>query len=234
MPRDRLAVIDRFPKVRPPLPEKQAARHLEHYTANRTGSYGLLARCVLKMEEWMHRAVARENNCGAVLEVGAGTLNHVQFETDATSYDVVEPFHDLCLCNPSVIPKVRHFYMKLSEIPFQHKYDRVVSVATLEHLTNLPAEISLIKKVMKPSGRFKAGFPTEGGCLWGMAWRLTTAPSYWLRTGMNYSNVMKHEHVNTSDEIISICEHFFKNVKIRYSFGGVKHASFYTFIECWD
>jgi hypothetical protein len=41
-----------------------------------------------------------------------------------------------------------------------------------------------------------------------MAWRYGTGPVFRLRTGLDYAVMMRHEHVNTADEIES-CMHYF-------------------------
>jgi hypothetical protein len=52
-----------------------------------TGTY----RITQSLEAWMHRRVAADSKPGqTVLELGAGTLNHLRFESPDETYDVVD------------------------------------------------------------------------------------------------------------------------------------------------
>ena len=53
---------------------------------------------------------------------------------------------------------------------------------------------------LEADGVFQAGIPSEGGFLWGIAWRLSTGISYYLRTGLGYGVVMRHEHIDSAFE----------------------------------
>src|SRR5205807_2443582 len=88
-------------------------------------------------ESWMHRTVANGTPGSRILELGAGTLNHLKFEPPADVYDVVEPFRALWDDSP-YRTRVTTFYKDLGEIPDDHLYDRILSIAVLEHLTDLP------------------------------------------------------------------------------------------------
>ena len=42
--------------------------------------------------------------------------------------------------------------------------------------------------------------------------------SFKLRTGQNFKDVQKHEHLNTFDEIITLINFFYEKVEIKYSY----------------
>src|SRR5204863_2302140 len=91
-------VLSRFPKQRPPLPEAYQKIYVEHYKRNREGA-SAASSLSQKMESWMHRKVAgdvvgSDREC-RTLEVGAGNLNHLQYEPARGRYDVVESLVDL-------------------------------------------------------------------------------------------------------------------------------------------
>ena len=78
---------------------------------------------------------------------------------------------------------------------------------------------------------FQAGIPSEGGLLWGLGWRFSTGISYFLRTGLDYGVVMRHEHLNTAAEITAIVGHLFDDVRLkRFPLPG-HHLSLFTYIE---
>lgn len=221
-------MLDKFPKTRPPLTAAHQKVFESEYKLNRDGNAPVEG-IAQKLEAWMHKQVAAHAS-DTVLEVGAGTLNHLPFEQKDTQYDVVEPFVSLMEGNPNN-HRVNDYYRHLSDIPATKAYDRILSIAVLEHMTDLPKEIAQCGLLLKENGLFQAGIPSEGGFLWGMAWRCTTGLAYRLRNKLSYKTVMRHEHVNTSPEIISVLRYFFKDVTIKRFPTPWHHLSFYAYIE---
>lgn len=164
------------------------------------------------------------------LELGAGTLNHLRFERALGAYDVVEPFAALWRDSPEA-GKVRRFYAAQDEIPRQPAYARIVSVAVLEHMIDLPRELALSGLLLQPDGVFQAGIPSEGGFLWWLGWRATTGITYGLRNRLDYGVVMRHEHVNRAREIEALVCHVFRDVRrVRFPTPFLQ-GSLYTYLE---
>jgi hypothetical protein len=181
----------------------------------------------MKLEGWMHRQVAEGVTGGSLLEIGAGNLNHVAYHPNVRNYDVVEPFRELWEDSPHRA-RVRRMYSDLEEVPETDRYDCIVSIAVLEHLTMLPFIIARSGLLLDEDGSFRAGFPSEGGLAWGLAWRLTTGLEYRLQRGLDYGALMRHEHVNTAREILALLDHFYERVEVSrfpLPFAGL---SFYT------
>ena len=44
--------------------------------------------------------------------------------------------------------------------------------------------------------------------------------SFKLRTGQNFKDVQKHEHINNYNEILSLINFFYRDVKVRFSYPG--------------
>jgi len=221
-----------YPRRRPPLPAAQSASYVEHYRANRSGDRGL-SRIAMKLESWMHRRVAEGAGEGSILEIGAGNLNHVPYHPNARAYDAVEPFRQLWEESPHRA-RVRRIYASLSEVAETGSYDAIVSIAVLEHLTGLPGMLARAGLLLAEGGTFRAGFPSEGGMLWGLAWRSTTGVEYFLRRGLAYSAIMRHEHVNTAKEIIALLGYFYRRLEVSRFPLPFAHLSFYTAAIAWD
>ena len=215
-----------YPRSRPELPLAQAESYLEHYRSNRAGKRGL-SRIVANLEAWMHRRVAHGAAGGSVLEIGAGSLNHVPYHADTAVYDAVEPFRELWEDSP-YRERVRHIYADPAEVPSTHRYDFIISVAVLEHLTALPFVLARTGLLINSDGSFRAGFPSEGGMLRGLAWRLTTGVEYRIKRGLDYAAIMRHEHVNTAGEILALIEYFYEDREVRRFPLPFTHLSFYT------
>lgn len=223
-----------FPKTRSPLPKEFEDIHLVHYESNRKG-HTIAASLAQKMESWLHKQVAKDitnhrNLRKATLELGAGTLNQLKYEPDVQSYDIVEPFTDLYKNSP-ILARVRNIYSDISEVPTSSRYDRITSIAVLEHICNLPEVIAQSGLLLAENGTFRASIPSEGTLLWTLGWRLTTGLEFKLKYGLDYGLLMKHEHINTAKEIEEVLDYFFEQVKCRV-LGLSKSISLYRFYEC--
>jgi len=223
----------RYPKQRPPLPPAYAALYTRHYQDNRAGK-GVAGSLAMRLEGWMHRTVAsRALALGqhTLLEVGAGTLNHVPYEKAVSGYDIVEPFTVLYEGSP-LRTRLRRVFSDLGELSAEAaSYDRILSIAVLEHVTDLPQVIGDCRRLLRPGGLFQAAIPSEGALAWYLAWRFGTGIPFRLRHGLDYRVVMQHEHLNTAREIESAIASAFR-VTLRRRFPPLGfHGSFYTYIE---
>ena len=229
-------LISTYPRPRPPLPAGQAAIYEAEYKRNRSGGDAASA-MAQRLEGWMHRQIAAGGGRqGMVLELGAGTLNHLPYEppeATAAGYDAIEPQEHLWADSPH-LGRVRHMWRDLAEVPEGNRYSRIISVAVLEHLPDLPRTLARLGLLLSEGGRMQHGIPSEGGLLWGLAWRGSTGLSYRLRTGYSYRNLMRHEHLSTCREITALMGHLFERLEIRrFPLGGL-HTSFYTCICARD
>jgi hypothetical protein len=211
-------------------PARGLPAHLrKEYLLNRGG--GTLAnRLALRAESWMHRMIAQRALPGAVLEIGGGTLNHLPYEPEVADYDVVEPFEAL-YSESANRPRVRRIFPNIEEVPKESRYDRIVSIAALEHLEDLPKIIARSALLLSEGGIAQHSIPSEGGMLWGVSWRLTTGLAYRLRNGLSYGVAMRHEHINDAPEIIAVLAWFFERVEIRRYPVPFHHVSLYTYVE---
>jgi SAM-dependent methyltransferase len=223
-------ILASYPRARPPLPDAIKAIYEKEYLLNRSGR-GLLYRTLVELEAWEHRQIASERRPGPRLELGAGTLNHLVHENDGSSpYDVVEPNEFFYRDSPNK-SAIRTYYDDISE-PIQEglSYGRIYSVGVLEHLDDLPVVLAQSGTLLNEHGLFQCGLPSEGGFLWGIGWRLTTAIAFRWRTGQKYKHFMRHEHINESPEMVTLIRHFFADVRIVYFPLPFLNGSFYTFV----
>jgi hypothetical protein len=221
-------LLETYPRQRPPLSPDHERVYAEQYRLNREGARPI-ENLAQRLERWMHKQVA-ETRGEPILELGAGTLNHRKYEGEAVVYDVVEPFRELYLGRPET-ENVRAFYDAVEDIPTNTRYRRIVSVAVLEHMENLPRDVAVAALRLEADGVFQAGIPSEGGFLWGIAWRLSTGISYYLRTGLDYGVVMRHEHINSAFEILAVVRYLFRDVGVRRFPLPWHHCSFYAYLD---
>lgn len=227
-------MFEQFPKTRPPLPKRIEEIYSDLYKSNRTGETSA-ASLAQKLESWMHRKAASDvaghaSASKATLEIGAGTLNQLPYEPAGAPYDIIEPFRSLYRDSP-LLGRVRNIYADISDIPETSRYDRIISIATFEHVLDLPALVARAGLLLTPDGALRAAIPSEGTFLWTLGWKLTTGLEFRFRHGLDYGLLMKHEHVNTAREIEEVLRYFFESVECS-CFGLARSISLYQFFIC--
>jgi Methyltransferase domain len=223
------ALLLTYPRSRPPLPPAYEQIYRREYLLNRKGGTRA-TRLAARAEAWMHTTIASRSLPGTVLEIGAGTLNHLPFEPNAARYDVVEPFDAFYRDSPS-LARIGTLFRQIEHVPERNRYDRIVSVAVLEHLQDLPFVVARSSLLLAENGVAQHAIPSEGGALWGLGWRLTTGLAYRIRNGLSYAVAMRHEHINDASEIIEVLRWFYPSVIVRRFPLPFHHASLYTYIE---
>lgn len=226
-----LNLIQSYPRMRNPLPPEYAAIYDKHYKENRSGGTKVTT-VSNKLEEWMHRRVAKSARQKGLttLEIGAGTLNQLQYEPIDSVYDIVEPYTDL-FSNSPYLSRVRNIYEDISQISDNKLYDRITSVACFEHIDNLPEVIEATQKLLKSSGILSIAIPNEGRFLWKFAYTNTTGREFKKRYHLDYEVIMRYEHINTADEIEMLLRYYYRDVKCSV-FGIGKTFSFYRHYVC--
>lgn len=186
------------------------------------------------MESWLHKQVAKDvlesREEKLTLEIGAGTLNQLRYEPEVGRYDIVEPFKELYERSAD-IKRIRNIYNDITEIPGHYRYDRITSVATFEHICNLPEVIAYCGLLLADDGSLRVSIPSEGTLLWTLGWKLTTGLEFRIKYGLDYGMLMRHEHVNTAAEIEKLLRYFFDKVECRV-FGLTTSLSLYQFYSC--
>ena len=220
-------VFENFPKTRTPLPPEYARLYESQYKSNRSGSTTATS-AAKRMESWLHKKVAKDSGRHlATLEIGAGTLNQLQYEPLGEAYDIIEPFTALYE-NEAHKPLLRNIYTLIEDVPLTNRYDRITSCAAFEHIPNLPYVVSKTGLLLKEGGCLRTAVPSEGGMMWKLGYTLTTGVEFKRQYKLDYSVLMKHEHINNVDEIHEIISYFYKDVSVS-RFGIGKHFSFYSF-----
>ena len=221
-------ILSRYPKERPSLSVEQRELYKHEYLMNREGK-DFMSSLSQKIESWMHVKVNNYLDGNKFLELGAGSLNHFKYfdRSNVQQYDVVEPFNFLYESS-KYKNSVNNYYNDISSC--NEKYDRIFSIATLEHIENLPKALSKSCEILNDDGVMINAIPCEGGALWGLAWRISTGLSYKLRTGLSYKKIMLHEHLNEYEEIVSLINYFFDEVEVIFFPIYGKHFSLYACI----
>lgn len=225
-------LLSTYPRIRKELPEEYKKIYHQHYKENREG-VTKVSHFSQKLERWLHKKVANSSYKGAkTLEIGAGTLNQLDFEASFLRegvYDIVEPYKSLYE-NSSNLNYVRNIYSDIAQIQ-NMQYDRITAIASFEHIENLPEVVQICTKLLNKNGKLCVSIPNEGRFLWHFAYTMTTGKEFKRRFGLDYEVLMRYEHINTADEIERILKYYFKNVKMSL-LGIGKTFSFYRYYEC--
>jgi len=162
-------------------------------------------------------------NChqgGRVLEIGAGLGEHIAYENlTNTEYHALEILPHMIAVIKERFPDVHVSIGDCQKkINFPDNYfDRVLAIHVLEHLPDLPAAITEIQRVLKPSGEFCVVIPCEGGLAYSLARRISAKRIFEKRYSVSYDWCIRSEHVNMSDEILEELKRSFE-IKTRSFF----------------
>lgn len=227
-----ISILEKFPKKRNALPQAYQLIYKDHYFINRKGR-SLAASLSMKMEKWLHKKVAQDlkgnSNDIKTLEIGAGYLNQLAYEPNIISYDIVEPSEDF-YSKSSYLRRVRKIFKDISEV--NESYSRITSIATFEHISNLPEVIAKAALLLEKNGTIRIGIPNEGTLLWKMGTKLASL-DFKKRYKLDYKVLMDFEHINTAKEIECILKYFFRKNSVKV-FGICRSLAFYRFIVCSD
>jgi SAM-dependent methyltransferase len=166
------------------------------------------------IERFNHGSVSRlpVKNGSTTLEIGAGMGAHSKFE-DLTrqQYYCLEYRRAFCDELLKVFPadRVRHGDIEQRQPWPDGFFDRIVAIHVLEHLRNLPLAVAEIRRLLKADGCFDAVLPCEGGVVYTVARKMSAERLFRKRFGMDYTPIIRNEHVSTFKEIVEELERVF-------------------------
>jgi SAM-dependent methyltransferase len=207
-----------WPKVLPPLtPEQQVVsddfyRHWHEVIPTKYRA----------IEEFNHSYPTRmlpDKPMPRTLEIGAGTGGHIAHE-DLTnqSYHCVELRPHLAESIMARFPQVHAVVGDCQRnIAFEDNYfDRVLATHVLEHLTDLPAALDQIERVLAPGGLLSVVMPCDPGLAYGFARKISSERIFRKRYGMSYDWFIHREHINSTTEIMTLLQQRFTPVDSVY------------------
>jgi Methyltransferase domain len=223
-------ILSKFPKIRIDLPADYQKIYAQHYLINREGKSKTTS-LSKKLEHWLHKQVAKDvknkSSEYSTLEIGAGTLNQLDFEKSNDHYDIIEPFKEL-FEESSKLKQVRTVYNDIADVK-ELKYDRISSVAVFEHIMDLPYVVAKAALLLNDGGCLRTAIPNEGTIMWALGTKVT-GREFKKRYGLDYKVLMTYEHVNTADDIEKVLDYFFERTE-RSVYGISKGLAFYRFYE---
>jgi len=156
---------------------------------------------------------------GRVLEVGAGTGEHLAFVRHSfdeyTLTDLDPKTLEVAKKKLAFIAnrKAAFEVQEGSELAYpDNTFDRLVATHVLEHIYQPHLALNEWSRVLKNRGVLSILIPTDPG----MAWRLGRhfgPRKNAIKQGIAYDYVMAREHVNSCNNLIAILRHYFPQSK---------------------
>ena len=218
--RDGGAAFRRFawPKVLPPLtPEQQRVSDdfFRHW-------HEVLPKKYRAIEEFNHSYPKRmlpDVPHIRTLEIGAGTGGHIAHEDlSKQDYYCIELRQHLADFIMQRFPQVHAVVGDCQrDIPFESNFfNRIIVTHVLEHLTDLPAALDAIQRVLAPGGLLSVVLPCDPGLAYGFARKISSERIFRKRYGMSYDWFIQREHINSPEEILTMLRQRFRQLHLTY------------------
>jgi SAM-dependent methyltransferase len=207
-----------WPKVLPPLsPEQQRIsddffRHWHEVLPNKY-------RAIEQFNHSYPRRMLPDVADIRTLEIGAGTGGHIAHEDlSGQTYHCIELRQHLADLIMQRFPQVHAVVGDCQRnIPFENNFfNRVIVTHVLEHLTDLPAALDEIQRVMAPGGLLSVVLPCDPGLAYGFARKISSERLFRKRYGMSYDWFIHREHINSPEEILTLLRQRFRRLHMTY------------------
>ena len=185
---------------------------------------------------WVEKQYSSNQHFSKVLEVGAGTGEHLDYVKHTyDEYIITDIFDDLlerAKKRHADKEKVQFEVQNATELPYSdNTFDRLISIYNLEHIPNPHQALREWRRVTKPGGNISIAIPTEGGIAWNLGRHLTTR-RYFRKKGLNLDYIIAREHINTCYRIRAFLNYYFKNKKEKWFPSGIPTAHFNLIYCC--
>lgn len=170
-----------------------------------------------------HKLVEKEYGQGTqfkkVLEIGAGTGEHVKF--------VLHDYDEYTLSDMDEktleVAKAKLLTTQRGSLKFERQegstlnyaddsFDRLIATHVLEHIYQPHLALKEWSRVIKDGGVLSILIPTDPGLAWRMGRHLGPRKNA-IAQGIAYDYVMAREHVNSCNNLIAILRHYFPDAK---------------------
>lgn len=161
------------------------------------------------------RRFTRDHHFSRVLEVGAGTGEHVKYVQHRFDEYVVTDADDAVLD----VARKKCEGMRVGGLSFEttqgehlvypnESFDRLVAVHVLEHIPQPHLALKEWARVVKEGGVLSVLIPTDPGVAWRLG-RHFGPRRRAVQQGIAYDYVMAREHVNSCHNLTALIHHYF-------------------------
>ncbi|WP_115658580.1 class I SAM-dependent methyltransferase [Pseudomonas sp. PH1b] len=167
----------------------------------------------------VEKAYGDQSQFKRVLEIGAGTGEHVNFvrhkfeeytlsDLDQKTLDVAK--NKLLKKHSN---KLKFECQEGSELKYEdNSFDRLIATHVLEHIYQPHLVLKEWTRVVKDGGVLSILIPTDPGLAWRLGRHLGPRRNA-MSQGIAYDYIMAREHVNSCHNLIAILRHYFPDAK---------------------
>lgn len=155
-----------------------------------------------------------------VLEVGAGTGQHLQYVKHKYKKYTLTDISESLLHEAEKLHKDKNSLAfeiaDATQLPYDdNQFDRLVSVYNLEHLPQPHNVLKEWQRVVKPGGTISIAIPAEGGLAWRLGRHFSTRRSF-AKHDLDLDYIIAREHINAAYNLISLIKHYFPKRRDSY------------------
>lgn len=157
-----------------------------------------------------------------VIEIGAGTGEHLQFvrhEYDRYVLTDIDPKTLEVARRKLTAPHAGELAFETQESTRlsydDNSFDRLIATHVLEHIYQPHLALKEWQRVVKKGGLLSILIPTDPGLAWRLGRHLGPR-RHALRQGIAYDYVMAREHVNPCNNLVAIMRHYFPERRERW------------------
>jgi phosphatidylethanolamine/phosphatidyl-N-methylethanolamine N-methyltransferase len=161
------------------------------------------------------KAFDRQVHFDRVLEIGAGTGEHLPFVRHTFNEYTLSDLDPKTLAVAAkkldgIAPgKIRFEPQTGEKLPYpDNSFDRVIATHVLEHIYQPHLVLREWFRVLKHNGVLSILIPTDPGLAWRLGRHLGPRKNA-IAKGIAYDYIMAREHVNSCNNLIAILKHYF-------------------------
>ena len=176
---------------------------------------GLTGFFLRKSHIWSENEFGAETHFEKVLEVGAGTAEHIRHVRHSFGEYWITDMN-LPMMDKIVLPELQNSKSKIHctqedarNLSFEdNTFDRVIAAHVLEHLVQPGDVLREWMRVLKPGGVLTLVLPCDPGVGWRLG-RYLFARKKYVKAGLDYDYWMAREHVNPINNLVSFIRFYF-------------------------
>jgi ubiquinone/menaquinone biosynthesis C-methylase UbiE len=194
-------------------------RQWAHAYQNSNYGSGLAAWLLRKSHEWCEASFGQDQFFGRVLEVGAGTgehLGHVRHRydeywvTDANLPMLSQAVRGSASMRGGRVVTQQEDATRLSFA--DASFDRLIATHVLEHLPDPHRVLREWARVIRPGGCLSLVLPCDPGLAWRFG-RMLGPRRRFQKAGIDYDYWMAREHVNAINNLVTFIRYYFSDVQ---------------------